>query len=266
MKLLCLVCLLAGGFCRSSTDLVQIYALPNTMASLPCPEETGDVTWSYFEQGVRQTLVTIVNGQEVIKNKDKYGSQADNVLLIKKVISSDSRMYCCNKRQVYLYVTTDPNMLAPKAGHSTLTPHPDEVDSDGSGLKEDSDKEESDPGIQGFSDVWKVLVGVVIGVVPVLLVLLTLRFCSKRREETNRDKTTTPEVIYEEIDDVEDRPGRRSEVESPYWSSIPVTPNTPTPDNKNLYSTVDKSKDPSRGECVYYLAQNPAQTGGHGNL
>ncbi|XP_074552537.1 uncharacterized protein LOC141809423 [Halichoeres trimaculatus] len=245
MKLLCLLCLLTGGSCPSSADMIEIYAHPNTMASLPCPVETGDVTWSYLtKSGLTETLVSIVNGEERITNRDKYGSQADNALLIKKVNPSDSRMYFCNKRKVYLFVTTDPNMLAPKAGNR------------------DPDSGGSDSGTQESSDLWKVPVGVVIGAVSVLLVLLTLRSCSKRGTDTSRNQDkATAEVVYEEISAVGDQLGRGSDVESPYWTSITVTPNTPTLTNSNLYSTVSRSKDPSRGECVYYLAQSPAQTG-----
>lgn len=233
------------SFVSYFTDTKVIYALPDSLASLPCPEETGDVTWSYLENSKTITLVAIKNGEEQVTNKDRYGSLADNTLLIKKVKFSDSRMYFCNKRKVYLEVTTDP-----------VTSGPDEVDSEGSGLKEeDPDKEDSDSKKQESSDLWKVLVGVVIGAFSVLLALLTLRFCSKRREETSKNQTTT-EVIYEEIKAVEDQLGRGADVESP------LTPNTPTVTNNNMYSTVNMCKDPSRGECVYYLVQSPAPTEG----
>lgn len=96
----------------------------------------------------------------------------------------------------------------------------------------------------------------------VLLGVLMFKFCSKKRRETNvaEDRTTAAEVIYEEIVDGEEQPRRESDVESPYYlagsSETPLT-------NNNLYSTVNKSKRSSE-ECVYYLAQNPPQTGSAG--
>ncbi|CAJ1052801.1 uncharacterized protein LOC123969339 [Xyrichtys novacula] len=261
MKLLLIFWLLTADLYSCYTGVPEIYAELNGIAILKCPEK-GNVTWQCLDKGgQRKILLTITNGLEKSTNKSKYGAQADNALLILKVQTFDFRMYFCNNKKVYLRDITDINRLLPK---TTNMPGPDGQDfGDGSGQARDPAEDEPGSGIQGSSGDWKIFVGVVTGAALVLFVLLTLRFCSKRRAMTNTTmEKTTQEAIYEEIDDVEHQPRRESVVESPSdWSSIADTPNTSTPTNNNLYSTVNKTKGQSREECVYYLAQNPASVG-----
>ncbi|XP_078128872.1 uncharacterized protein LOC144532150 [Sander vitreus] len=255
--------LLAGCFSRSSTDTPTFNVLQNTMATLPCPHK-GDVTWSRYIHGSRVILVTIKNGKEKMSDK-RYGSLADNSLVIRNVTSFDTTLYLCNQTQVYLNVTTPPNTGAPRAGSVIVTQR-----NDGLGFGIEPDAENQQP-----SDFWKVAVGVAVGAavgaVMVLLGILTLRFCFKNRTErstrdNNLDKSVTGEAIYEEIEASEEQPrGRDSYFESPYyWTSISEPASTSTPPSNNLYSAVNKptAKGRSGGECVYSLAQNPLQTGG----
>lgn len=228
------------------TDFTNKTVQQNTVATLPCPHKKGDVTWSRYTNGERVTLVTIKNGIEQ-KTDPRFGSLADNSLVIINVTSSDSVMYLCNKAQIYLIVTTD----------APVTPR-----NDGPGQKGiATDTENQQP-----SDFLKVPIGVVVGAALVLLVIFTLRFCSKNRLErnTNLDKTVT-EVIYEEIGAVGEQPGGESYFESPYYcTSISEMPtHSSTPPSNNLYSTVNKRTAEGRSseECVYSLTQNPLQTG-----
>ncbi|XP_029284588.1 uncharacterized protein LOC115006461 [Cottoperca gobio] len=251
--------LVAGSFCLSSADIHQETVLQNTVATLPCPHKKGDVIWSRYLSGDRATLVTIKNGLE--KKKDRrYGSLADNSLVITNVTSFDTTTYFCNDFRVYLEVTSDPSPVIPKAGNVPVTPR-----TDGPGQKGITTEAENHQ-----PDSWKVPVGVVVVAAMLLFVTLILRFCSKNREERNpkMDKTA-PEVIYAEIEDVEEQPGRESYFESPYyWTRISETPSTSTPPSNTLYSTALYStvnKRPagghSREECVYSLAQNPESKG-----
>ncbi|XP_065816580.1 uncharacterized protein [Labrus bergylta] len=245
MKLL--FCLLAGCSSYCCADVPAVFASQRETVTLPCPVKSGDVTWKHLtgsQEG--KTLVTIRNGEEKITNKDKYGSLADNSLVIKKVDPSDYRMYFCNKHRVYLQETADPNML-PDAGNEpgqTGVPAGDEAASG----------DES-------SDLWKVPVGVLVGAALVLFAVFTLRFCSRRKTETHSNVDKTMEVIYEEIEGVWEQSVRESDVESPYYSScIRETPNTSTTwTDDHLYSSVNKlsSDGDGRYECVYNLAQNP---------
>lgn len=236
-------------------DVLQINVLQNTVATLPCPHAEGDISWTHLSNSKHVTLVSIKNG---IKNTlhQRYDLLANKSLVIRNVEPSDERMYFCNQRKTaYLKVTTDPNMVP-------VTPRNDGL---GFGLGPGQKGDAADSENQQPSDFWKVPVGVVVGAALALLVVLTLRLCSKLKTQTNSnlDKTET-EVIYEEIEAGEEKPRRGSEVESPYyWTSISDAPSSSTPPNNNLYSQVNKlrTKGRSSGECVYYLAQNPAQTG-----
>ncbi|CAK6983361.1 Hypothetical predicted protein, partial [Scomber scombrus] len=238
--------------------------LKGTVAQLPCPPPhlpQGDVTWSRYMGGQKVILVTIQNGQERIPDKH-YGSLADGSLVITNVKINDSMMYLCNGKQIYLQVTTDPNMLVPSArpedGNVAVTPVNDRPDF-GLGPGQDGEAAAED---QQSSDFWKVAVGAVIGAALVILTALMLRFYLKKRTErnTNNNKPVT-EVIYEEIETMP--PRMDSDVECPYyWASISETPSTSTPPPAdNLYSTVNKlrTKECSNQEYVYALAQNPLQ-------
>eukprot|EP00064_Thunnus_orientalis_P023653 superscaffoldBa00009163_g23905 len=164
--------------------------MKNTMATLPCPHPEGDVTWSRYINGKKVTLVTIKNGREIITDK-RYGSLADHSLVITNVKSYDSAMYHCNHKEIYLHVITDPNMVVPNAqpegGNVPVTPI---NDIQGFGLAPDQRGKAADT---ESSDIWKVPVGAVIGAALMLLAMLTLRFCTKKRAErsTNLDKTVT---------------------------------------------------------------------------
>ncbi|XP_071359541.1 uncharacterized protein [Trachinotus anak] len=259
--LLHLCLLLAGRLCHGLADVKTV--LQNTDAALPCPHKTGngDVWWKRLRNGDKVSLVSVQNGQKK-RHEEHFDSREDKALLIYNVQSSDSGMYFCNEERIYLHVTTDPNMAAPEVsithringGGSGLGP-----DRGGAAAAADADAENQ----QQPSDLWKIPVGVVIGVTLVLLVLLSRSLCSERRADRRTADRAVTEVIYEEIEDASLRPGREAGVERPYyWSSITETPNTPTSADTALYSTVNKLR--AEGRCreegVYSLAQNP-QTG-----
>ncbi|XP_032364990.1 uncharacterized protein LOC116679452 [Etheostoma spectabile] len=245
--------LLAGCFSCSSTDIPTVKVQQNTVATLPCPHKKGDVTWSRFRHGNPVILVTIKNGEETISDK-RYGSLADNSLVITNVRSSDTATYFCNKTRVYLDVVTSPNGGTPSAGNVPVTQR-----NSGPGSTEN----------QQPSGVWKMAVGVVVGAVSVLLAIFTLRFFLKKRSERstrndNSDKTGTNEPIYEEIEANE---GEDSYFESPYYrTSISEPPSASTIPSNNLYSAVTKptAKGCSGETGVYSLAQHPLQTGSGG--
>ncbi|XP_054483580.1 uncharacterized protein LOC129117002 isoform X1 [Anoplopoma fimbria] len=252
---------LAGCFCYSSNAIPEVTVMQNKVATLPCPCGKGNVTWSRFINGKKVTLVKIKNGVEERFDK-RYGSLADNSLVIRNVTSSDSLMYLCNTTTVYLNVITDTNTVGPNAGNVTDRPRNRRL---GPVLGPDQKGNAEDAENQQPSDVWKIPVGVVVGVALVLLLIFTLKFCFKNRMEktTNLDETV-PEVIYEEIKCGEEQPARESYFESPYYStSIREMESTSTPPNNTLYSTVNKltTKGRSSEECVYHLAQNPLKTG-----
>lgn len=235
----------------------------NTLATLQCPLATGNVSWSRYVNGNQVILLTISNGQERRTDK-RYGSLANNDLVINKVKMSDSAWYFCNgKKAVYLDVTTDPNVVVPKAQPEARAPVT--LRNEGPDRSREAAAGGADTENQRPSDLWKIPVGVVIGATLVLLVFFALRFCSEKRaeRETNVVKAVT-EVIYEEIEDGNVQPRREPDVESPYyWSSIIETPNTSTSPNTNaLYTSVNKLKAKGRGneECVYSVAQIPLQT------
>ncbi|XP_018540374.1 uncharacterized protein LOC108888735 isoform X4 [Lates calcarifer] len=245
MLYLCL--LFAGCLHHSFSEPPKQTVLLNSVATLPCPHATGDVTWSRFNKsGKEVTLISIKNGQENRPDK-RFGSLANGSLVITKVQYSDTSMYLCNKKHtVYLEVV---NSTAQTGGKVPVTPG---NVGPGRGLEPDTENQQP-------SDSWKIPVGVVIGVTLVLSAILTLRFCSGKRSETNTSvENTAVEGIYEEIED------GNIDVESPYyWSTITETPNTSTSPSTNLYSTVNKvkTKGVCREEGVYSLAQNPLQTG-----
>lgn len=233
--------------------MFTVTALQNSQATLPCHDTKENVTWTRYlnGNGNRLTLVRIKNGKEEILDKN-FGSLADKSLVIKKVSASDSLTYLCNEKQVYLKVTTDPNMV--DAGNVRQR-----NDGLGFGLGPDEKGIAADAENQHSSDFWKIPVGAVVGAALMLLSVLTMRLISKKRRETNAnvDKSGT-EVIYEEIEAGTQQPRRESDVESPYyWTSISEIPSTSTSPNDNLYSTVNKLKT----ECVYYLAEDPTQSG-----
>ncbi|XP_034721701.1 uncharacterized protein LOC117940569 isoform X1 [Etheostoma cragini] len=220
--------LLAGSFCVSLNDIPTVKVQQNTVATLPCPHKKGDVTWSRYRHGNPLILVTIKNGEE--KRSDKrYGSLADNSLVISHVMPLDTTMYFCNKTRVFLEVITPPNRGATSTGNVPVAPC----------LTEN----------QQPSGFWKmsvgVMVGVVVGAVLVLLVIFTLRFFLKKRTErsTRNDNSDTPvtdEPIYEEMNRGQPR-WRDSYFESPsYWTIISEPPSTSTPPSNNLYSAVTK--------------------------
>ncbi|XP_069578184.1 uncharacterized protein [Brachyistius frenatus] len=238
--------LLMGCFCLNSADVTKQTVLQHTAATLPCPHAKGNVSWTRYRSSKLVTLVSIINGLDRRTDK-RFSSLADNALYISNVEVLDTSMYMCNGRQtVYLEVTTDTNIV-PKA-------RPE--DEAGGEHVLDSDQKK-----QQYSDLWKVPVGVVIGASLVLFSILILRFCSAKRagRNTSEDQNVN-EVIYEDIKDLGEQLRRESGVESPYsWSTITEPPNTCTPLDAHLYSTVNKVKAEGREACVYFLAQNPPQ-------
>ncbi|XP_078147945.1 uncharacterized protein LOC144543563 [Centroberyx gerrardi] len=256
--------LLTTCFCYSSPDAgLEVIVLENQTVTLSCPHAVASeaVRWSRYRNGLREELLTIKDGKDDGPDK-RYSSLADNKsLVITRVKKPDAGFYLCNEKKAeYLTVTTDPKLV----GRST--PRNDGSRSaQGPNLKgPDPVEDEDEPEGQQYSDVWKVPVGVVIGAALVLLGILTLRFCSKKRavENTDVDKTVA-EVIYEEIEDSEVRLRREPGVESPYyWTDVTETLGTSTPPNDQPYAKLNKLKTKGRGnvECVYYLAQNPPMT------
>nr|XP_019967278.1 PREDICTED: uncharacterized protein LOC109646025 [Paralichthys olivaceus] len=232
--MLFVLCLLfTGGNCPNVPDVRKTMVQLNSVATLPCPHAAGDVSWTRLINGDHVILVTITNGQEDRRDK-RCGSLVDKSLVIFNVRSSDSAWYFCNRRPTaYLEVTTD----------LTVTPGHDRpgfvLETDHSGT--DSEDRQS--------DLWKILVGVVIGAALVLLVF-TLRLCLGRRADRNRD-TPEAEVIYEDI--------RPPDGDTPYnWSSVTEA------SNWTVSSTVNELKVKGRctdTECVYSFVQNPPQTG-----
>ncbi|XP_056264948.1 uncharacterized protein LOC130189939 [Pseudoliparis swirei] len=253
--LLALFFLLPGRF--SSVELRERTALQNSVATLPCAHQTGDVAWSRFVNGEPVTLVTIQNGVEKRKMSDgRFGSLADNSLVIRNVTPFDATMYLCNNSKVYLSVTTDTKMAAP-AKRPRNGPRPGRE-----GTAEDA---ENPPA----SGLWEVPVGVAVGVVGgaalTLLVVLTVKFCFKNRaEKTAILDPTGPEATYEEIQGAEpyfenpyDFPsvGETTRSSTAAYNMCIITPNNNL--NNNLYSTGDNLSE----QCVYSLAQNPVKTG-----
>ncbi|XP_047193801.1 uncharacterized protein LOC124851149 isoform X2 [Hippoglossus stenolepis] len=233
------LCLLfTGGICRNVADARIVTVLQNSVATLPCPHTAGDVSWSRLRNGDHVILVTITSGSEDRRDK-RCGSLADNSLVISNVQCSDSAWYFCNRKQtVYLNVTTDPKDQAVTPGNDGL----------GFVLEPDHSGTDSE---NTQSDLWKIPVGAVIGAALVLLVL-TVRLCSGRTADRNRDQPEA-EGIYEEI--------RPPDVETVYnWSSVTEA----TASNRNVYSAVNKLKVKGHctdTDCVYSFVQNPPQAG-----
>lgn len=241
------------------TGVPIVTALQNSQATLPCPDTKQDVTWTRFLNGKRLTLVIIKNGKKEIMDEN-FDSLPEKSLVVKKVSASDSTMYLCNQQKVYLNMTTDPNMV--DAENVPVTPRNNGL---GFGLGQGEKGIVADAENQHPSDFWKIPVGAVVGAALMLLSVLTMRLISKKRRERNAnvDKSGT-EVIYEEIQAGMQQPRRESDVESPYYcTSFSEIPSTSTSPNDNLYSTVNKLKTKGRSneECVYYLAEDPTQSG-----
>ncbi|TNN61488.1 hypothetical protein EYF80_028233 [Liparis tanakae] len=122
----------------------------------------------------------------------RFGSLADNSLVIRNVTPFDAAMYRCNNSGVYLSVTTDTKVAAP-AKRPRNGPGPGRE-----GTAEDA---ENPPA----SGRWEVPVGVAVGVVGgaalTLLVVLTVKFCFKNRAGKTAilDPTVPYEATYEEI-------------------------------------------------------------------
>ncbi|KAM7394786.1 hypothetical protein PAMP_021569 [Pampus punctatissimus] len=260
--LLYLYLLLAGCLCHSFPAPPVKVVLQNTEATLPCPHPEGDVTWSRYINGEKVTLVKVKNDHKSSMN-ERYRSLANYSLLIVNVKDTDSSMYDCNGKKIYLDVTTDPNMVVPNAelegGNIPVTQINDRLGGFlGPGQKGKAAASDAE---QQSSDIWKVPVGAVIGAALMLLAILTLRFCSKKRTGRNINvEKTVNEVIYEEIENDNMQQRRESDVECPYyWTSITEIPDTSTPPTDNLYATVNKLKTKGHGDeqCVYSLAQNP---------
>lgn len=250
------VCFVAGQIINPPS----VSVLEDTTAVLPCPDTRADVTWSrHTIAGQQVTLVTIKNGREE-KTDERFGSQADRSLVITNVKKTDEKMYVCNGKQIYLTVITDPSVAVPKdQPEGKATARNDGVslrpDQSGTGAAGDTD-----PDLQS-SDWWKVPVGVVIGSSLVVLVIVTLRFWSKKKAErkSSMNKTVT-EVIYQEIEDDNVQLRREPDDQSLHYSTISASPNSSSP--AHLYSSVNKqeTKSRSRRECVYSLVQNSAPT------
>ncbi|XP_047433969.1 uncharacterized protein LOC125003813 [Mugil cephalus] len=175
MLLYKLVLVVAGRCCLASNDVIELVVNQGSTATLLCPDAKGDVSWTRYDNGKPELLFQ----DGVSKSSDRrYSSNANNALVISQVKASDSRMYLCNgKHQVYLTVTTDPNIVEDDS------PVPDS----------ESDHTEN----QQPSDWWKILVGVAIGSALVLLAVVTHRLCSAKKEADVEEAAV--EVVYEEI-------------------------------------------------------------------
>lgn len=207
--------------------------LQNSGATLPCPQTDGNVSWTRYRDGTKTTLAIIEKGEDKIYDK-RFGVLADNSLVIMKVLLSDSGMYMCNFRQIYLNVTTDPKSVG-----STF------------GLNGKNGDEE--PADQTSSDIWKTAAPGAAAAVLALLSVVTLILYLKRRRQKNQNQTVT-EVIYEEVKDVVEEP----------WLENPYVYISETAAVSNLYSKVDKQRRSGGEECVYSLAQTSPQTGSLG--
>lgn len=221
-------------FFLTFTDIPVVNVLQHTMATLPCPQRHTNVSWTRFRNGKPITLASIKNGGDVIPDKH-FALQADNSLVIMKVLPSDSGMYLCSSSRIYLNVTTDPKSVG-----STLGPNQKNVG------------EES--GDQTSPDIWKTAAGVTVGAALALLSVVTLILCLKRRSQ----KQSVAEVIYEEVKHVEGEPS----LENPYVY-ISETADASTPTAGVLYCKVSRQRagGSSGEECVYSLAQLSPQTG-----
>ncbi|XP_072240026.1 uncharacterized protein [Leuresthes tenuis] len=237
--------LLAAHFCHISGILQQTVML-HSVAALPCPHATGDVSWSRLkENGEKMLLVSIINGQES-RTDTRYGSQADGALLINKVEESDERMYLCNTRKtVYLRVTTDPREVSVPA------------ESGRNGFKPEQTGGAAD--IQRSPDWWKVPAGVVAGASLTLLSILALKLCSKRAKRVH-SSSTVPDTVYEEIQE----PSAHFGAESPYYSTITGTPPSSTAADLQPYSAVSRPQAEARSDRagVHSLVQPPGSTAG----
>ncbi|XP_060951587.1 uncharacterized protein LOC133028407 [Limanda limanda] len=237
------LCLLfTGGICPNVADVPVVRVLQNSVATLPCPHAAGGVSWSRLRNGRHVILVSVTDGLEDRGDK-RWGSLADNSLVIAGVRPSDSAWYFCNRKQtVYLEVTTDPKGQEVTPGN------------DGLGFVLETDHGDTDSETRP-SDLWRVPVGVAVGVAvgaALVLLVVTVRSCSGRTADGNRDQPEA-EGVYEEVGP----PGVETVVS---WSRVSEA----TASNRNLYSTLNKPKvkghctDP---ECVYSFVQNPPQTG-----
>lgn len=251
--------------------------LENQTATLTCPDAAGsDVTWSrFYGDGNKADLLLIKDGYEVRPSlipHRRFGSLADmKSLTITRVKESDSGIYLCNMKRIYLKVVTDPRLLIatrpPDTGvliTSITGSGPNQKASPSSGYKMGTEEPR-------YTDYWKVLVGVVIGSALVVTAISTKRYCSKRAvRDTNSDKPMT-EVIYEEIRDRGVQPRRESDVETPYLlANAPGMQDAPRPGppNDNLYASVNKPQTKRldhnlhmKENCVYFLAQDQEVAG-----
>ncbi|XP_038590418.1 uncharacterized protein LOC119914939 [Micropterus salmoides] len=246
--------LLAGCFCHSFADIPVTTVLQNTVAVLPCPHKKGNVEWSCFFGGKKVTLVTIKNGEEKKTNK-RYGSLADNSLVITNVQSTDSVTYLCNRSKINLNVKKDPNIMDPNAGNASVTPRNHGLGfCSGPGLREET----ADAEKQRSSDLWKVPVGVVVGAAFVLLFAFTLRFCSQKKAGTNANLgETVTEGIYEEMRSSQGN--LMLKVQTTGQASVKQQAAPHHQHNDFLYSTVNKLKTEGRSndECVLLLSKLP---------
>ncbi|XP_026215162.1 uncharacterized protein LOC113161638 [Anabas testudineus] len=243
--LLYLYCLLAGRVCLSVSGQKtkpesEVRVLEKTTAVLSCPDKTAPVTWSRVQGG---ETVTLVKNGHVETTDGRFRTQEDGSLVITDVKDSDTSMYQCNRKYVYLNVSKVQPEGEVTPRNDELDPGPDPSEPDPSG----PDHSGPDPENHPSSDWWKVPVGVFVGSSLVVLVLVALRFWSKLKTEREpRVKKTVTEVIYQEIEDEQKRdPGDQSLV----YTAISVAPSS---------SSVPR---PNGDECVYSLLQNSVQKG-----
>lgn len=202
-----------------------------TMATLTCPQAYTDVSWTRYRNGEKITLASIKNGREIIPDK-RFALQADKSLVIMKVNLSDSGMYQCNFKKIYLNVMTIGSTLDPNGKNAA-----------------------DESGDQTSPEIWKTAAGIAVGAVLALLSIVTLILCLKWRGQKNQNQTVA-EVVYEEVKHVEEEPW----LENPYVY-ISETADTSTATVSDLYSKVNKWRE----ECVYSLAQTSPQTGSLGS-
>ncbi|XP_029994682.1 uncharacterized protein LOC115422465 [Sphaeramia orbicularis] len=230
------------GGCLSAQPVVVVNL--NAMAMLPCPHTNGNVMWTRYDTNGKLVPVIPIKNEAETKTgprDERYRVLSNGSLLILNVKRSDSRMYLCNSKRVYLNVT--------EGNGPTNPPRTHDLDQD----PLESDRNRDDVQIPQKSDSWKIPVGVIVGVMLALLGIAAFRFCSRGR--MSPPNKTTAEVVYEEIKDGGTGTMMEPDVESPYsWVNMDSTAH-----GEHLYSVVSKTKDRHNNQSVYSLAQNPLQ-------
>ncbi|XP_037398955.1 mucin-5AC-like isoform X2 [Pygocentrus nattereri] len=211
MKLLLLVCLLTySSTGTAQTETLHVRQTEGNTAVLRCGRLTkGPVTWSRDTNGQRVDILTTHNGEMTkhIADPDRrYNSQADLVLIIRRVSQSDAGRYDCSGATVELSVTEGPSSFttstttteaaattpAPTTPPTTTTAPTSErratpettrtTKASSGGTTQGSSSKEEPPLITAETAVlWKVLIIAVSCLVVVALALFSWRRFYKRK-------------------------------------------------------------------------------------